>query len=1073
MIGNWTFRLALYWTAFLAALPAATLPAGFSETQIPGFQNPTAMAIAPDGRIFVCEQAGALKVIKNGAVLPTPFVTLPVDSSGERGLLGVAVPDSTYVYVFYTASGNPARNRLSRFTQAGDQAAAGTEVILMEFEPLNATIHNGGAIHFGPDGKLYVAIGENGVGANAQSFDNRLGKILRLNADGTIPSDNPYFTNTTGANRSIWALGLRNPFTFAFQPGSGRMLINDVGQNSFEEINEGAAGANYGWPSSEGPTTNPNHRGPLYSYGHGAGEVTGCAITGGVFYNPQTNLFPASYAGQYFFADYCSGFIRYLDPATVSFTGVTTLFASGIAQPVDLKVGADGAFYYLSRGAGSVFRVTYSLNLPPTITQHPANVTAAAGGVATFTVAASGSQPITYQWQRNGANITGATSATLIINPVLLGDSGSQYRVIVSNSFGTVASNPAALTVTNNQLPVAAITAPAPSTLYSGSDVIAFSGSGSDVEDGPLPVSNLCWKVDFYVGGQPRPFLNPVCGISSGSITVPSTGETSANVFYRFELTVRDSQNATRTAFVDVQPRIVTLRLESNPPGLQLSLDGAIVTAPHQFQAVAGIIRSIGAVSPQQGVGARYQFATWSDQGAIIHNIITPATSTTLLASFNAQYLLSTLVSPPNGGAISVTPPSADGYYASGANVSISVTTNPGFQFAGFSGSLSGVTTPQSILMQGPRTVTASFSGSTACEYRLNRLSGGYDADGDIGRFTVSTNSACAWNATANATWITLLSPATNFGNGMVAFRLDPNPLPGPRVGTISVQNQTFTIRQEMPGCSYALSAPSLNIPSLGGTFQVEVNTGPGCFWTAEAASTEWISLNNALARIGPGALEFTVPANGSNSARIGAIYIGGQAVQLLQSTASLPAPYPDVPSGYLFAPFISLLKESSIAFPCTPTAFCPETAVKRSEMAVFLVRAVLGTDNFQHGQIPYFSDVPVSHPQFPWIQKLRELGVTNGCTATTYCPDALVTRGQMAAFLVRARYGLNSAQTFPFPSTQYFTDVPPNDLFYSYVQKLRQISITVGCTATAFCPGDQNLRGQLASFLARAFVAP
>lgn len=1073
MIGNRRLRLAFLFCASVFPLAAASLPTGFSETQISGFTNPTAMTIAPDGRIFVCEQGGALKIIKNGALLPTPFLTLPVDSSGERGLLGVAVPDSSFVYVYYTAPGNPARNRLSRFSQSGDQAAAGTEVVLMEFEALGATIHNGGAIHIGTDGKLYVAIGENGVPSNAQSLTNRLGKILRLNSDGSIPADNPFFNTATGANRAIWALGLRNPYTFAFQPGSGRMMINDVGQNTFEEVNEGSAGANYGWPSSEGPTTNPNHRGPIYSYTHAGGEVTGCAITGGTFYNPQTNVFPTSYVGQYFFADYCAGFIRYFDPATVQFTGVTTVFATGISQPVDLKVANDGVFYYLSRGAGSVFRVTYSLNLPPTITQHPTNVTAPSGGTAIFTVAASGSQPLTYQWQRNGNNIMGATSSTLTVNPVQLNDNGSQYRAIVSNSFGNVATNAATLNVTNNQQPVANITAPAPSLLYSGSDVIAFSGNGTDIEDGNLPASSLCWKVDFYVGGQPRAFFNQTCGITGGQVTIPATGETAANVFYRFELTVRDSQNATRTAFVDVQPRVVSLRLDSNPPGLQLSLDGTTVTAPHQVNAVAGIVRSIGAVSPQQGVGARFQFAGWSDQGAIIHNIVTPAANSTYLASFNAQYLLTTLVSPPNGGTITANPPSIDGYYAANANVSVGASANASFQFAGFSGALSGAVTPQSILMQGPRTVTASFSGSTACEYKLNRLSGGYDADGDLGRFTISTTSTCAWNVTPNATWITLVSPTTGFGNGNVVFRLAPNPLPGPRVGTISVQNQTFSVRQEMTGCSYSLSAPSLNIPSLGGTFQVEVNTGLGCFWTAEAAPTSWIDLSNALARIGPGTLEFTIPANGTNSARIGAIQIAGQVVQLLQSTSSLPAPYTDVAPGYLFAPFISLLKDSSIAFPCTPTAFCPETPVKRNEMAVFLVRAVLGTDSFQHGQIPYFSDVPTSHPQFAFIQKLRELGVTNGCTATTYCPDALVTRGQMAAFLIRARYGLDSTQTFPFPQTQYFSDVPPGDLFYSYVQKLRQISITVGCSANAFCPGDQNLRGQLASFLARAFVAP
>ena len=124
----------------------------------------------------------------------------------------------------------PVHNRVSRFTANGDVAVAGSEVPILELDNLSgATNHNGGAIHFGPDGKLYIAVGENANGANSQTLSNPLGKVLRINSDGTIPSDNPFF-NTTGARKEIWALGLRNPFTFAFQPGTGRLFINDVGQ---------------------------------------------------------------------------------------------------------------------------------------------------------------------------------------------------------------------------------------------------------------------------------------------------------------------------------------------------------------------------------------------------------------------------------------------------------------------------------------------------------------------------------------------------------------------------------------------------------------------------------------------------------------------------------------------------------------------------------------------------------------------------------------------------------------------------------------------------------------------------
>jgi hypothetical protein len=183
-----------------------------------------------------------------------------------------------------------------------------------------------------------------------------LGKILRINSNGTIPTDNPFFNQTTGNNRSIWALGLRNPFTFAFQPGTGRMFINDVGQSAWEEINDGIAGSNYGWSLTEGPTTNPNFRSPLFAYNHGFSPTTGCAIAGGAFYNPTTVQFPASFVGKYFFADLCSGWIRVFNPAT----GTAEPFASGISQPVDLKVDADGSLYYLSIGSSSVFRVRFN-----------------------------------------------------------------------------------------------------------------------------------------------------------------------------------------------------------------------------------------------------------------------------------------------------------------------------------------------------------------------------------------------------------------------------------------------------------------------------------------------------------------------------------------------------------------------------------------------------------------------------------------------------------------------------------------------------------------------------------------
>src|SRR5215470_2726619 len=215
-----------------ATTSAATLPSNFTETQVAtGLQNPTAMAFASDGRLFVAEQGGTLRVIKNGALLTTPFLSVAVSSVGERGLLGVAFDPNFatnhYVYVYYTATIPAIHNRVSRFTANGDTALAGSETIILELNDLSsATNHNGGAIHFGPDGKLYIGVGENANPSRAQDRNDPFGKILRLNADGSIPSDNP-FCATNELRCAVWALGLRNPFTFAFQPGTGRMHIND------------------------------------------------------------------------------------------------------------------------------------------------------------------------------------------------------------------------------------------------------------------------------------------------------------------------------------------------------------------------------------------------------------------------------------------------------------------------------------------------------------------------------------------------------------------------------------------------------------------------------------------------------------------------------------------------------------------------------------------------------------------------------------------------------------------------------------------------------------------------------
>jgi len=347
------------------------LPRGFrAEVVATGLTGATAFEVAPDGRIFACEQTGSLRVIKHGKLLPTPFVKLPVDATWERGLIGVTVapdfPETPHVFVCYIGAKPYPHHVVSRFTAAGDVAEPGSEKILLEGDnqtKLGGDVpagHQGGAIHFGKDGKLYVAIGDQTAGKPAQDLNSLLGKLLRINPDGSIPEDNPFASKATGKYRAIWALGLRNPFTFAVQPETGRLLINDVGGQA-EEINDGIAGGNYGWPVVEhGPTADPRFRGPIHHY------PTAC-IVGGAFC-PMNSKRPAEYRGRYFFGDFNHGWIKTIDPANPA---QAQPFATGLRRPVDLRFAPDGSLYVLVRdawvidklfkgGTGALLRIKYN-----------------------------------------------------------------------------------------------------------------------------------------------------------------------------------------------------------------------------------------------------------------------------------------------------------------------------------------------------------------------------------------------------------------------------------------------------------------------------------------------------------------------------------------------------------------------------------------------------------------------------------------------------------------------------------------------------------------------------------------
>jgi uncharacterized repeat protein (TIGR03806 family) len=369
--------LVLLIVLLLGLLPgkvhAASIPAGFAESQIATGLDPTTMTFAPDGRLFLCEKPGRVRVVKNGALLATPFVDFSsvVDNYNERGFMSVCFDPSFssngWVYVYYTRKEGTRRfHRVGRYTASGDVASGGETVIIDLSDLGGAGNHNGGGMRFGQDGKLYISTGENANGGNAQNTANQLGKLLRINKDGSIPSDNPNYGSYSGNNRAIVALGLRNAFTLAVQPGTGLLYVNDVGAG-YEEINRydtnlAPVHRNFGWSTIDGPiggqTAPAGYLNPVHAY-----NTNKSAICGGDFYNPASpgvDAFPGTYTGKYFFCDY-AGWIKYLDTST----GTRTDFATSAARPIDVEIAPDGALWYIARagmGGGSDADNTSSTN---------------------------------------------------------------------------------------------------------------------------------------------------------------------------------------------------------------------------------------------------------------------------------------------------------------------------------------------------------------------------------------------------------------------------------------------------------------------------------------------------------------------------------------------------------------------------------------------------------------------------------------------------------------------------------------------------------------------------------------
>jgi len=260
--------------------------------------------------------------------------------------------------------------------------------------------------------------------------------------------------------------------------------------------------------------------------------------------------------------------------------------------------------------------------------------------------------------------------------------------------------------------------------------------------------------------------------------------------------------------------------------------------------------------------------------------------------------------------------------------------------------------------------------------------------------------------------------------------------------------------------CTYNFSPASITLDASGGTVPVQVTpSNPDCLWS-ESSSAPWLSAGPPSGNV----TTIAISPNSTGAARSGTILIGGQSLLVSQDLTTQV--YSDVPPTAYYFDAVDLLSTHGITTGCAPDEYCPAEDVTRAQMAVFIVRTVFGGDDFTYSPTPYFTDVPVGAFGFAWIQKLFELGITGGCSAGLFCPDADITRDQMAIFIIRMRYGTPNPPDFP--ATPYFTDVGPDTFGWEWIQRMREDNITSGCSATEYCPTDTVTRGDMAIFIMR-----
>ena len=625
------FLILLAIVNFLVSPVLAAPPANFQSTTLinSGLDGPSGFEIAPDGRIFILERTGKIKVYKNGQLLATPFADLPSAATGDRGLIGIAFdPEfhlNHYVYFYYT--GEDLLNKLVRFDATGD-VATGSAFLLYETKSPSELLHVGGSIRFGPDGKIYFAVGDNGKPINAQDLSNPHGKILRINKDGSVPTDNPFY-GQAGKLPEIWAYGMRNPWRFQFDSATGKLYGGDVGDYTWEEVNRIEKGGNYGWPNAEGVCSNCPYINPIHAYNH---DNLSSAVTGGPVYRGSN--FPTSYQGSLFFGDYARGFIKRISLDAQGNSLGAFDFDLSAGSVVDLKVGPDGALYYITYIPGRLVKVSYSLGNSSPIANATADQTK---GIEPLTVnfSSAGSSdpdnnPLTYSWN------FGDNTFSNLPNPTKTYAAIGTYFVELTVSDGTTSTTSSPIVIQVGTPPTLTIGTPVQGSMYRAGDTIDYSafasdGAGFDINDAGIQ-TEILYHHDTHI----HPFLGPLTG-RTGSFTVPTQNhEADPDTYFEIKVTATDSNGLSETKSVFVYPHKSHNTFTSLVNGLKVLLDGIPTATNQAIEGVVGYIRQLSAPAVQVFNNTVYAFSNWSDNGEIVRDITNQDTDSIYDANFVA-----------------------------------------------------------------------------------------------------------------------------------------------------------------------------------------------------------------------------------------------------------------------------------------------------------------------------------------------------------------------------------------------------------------------------------------------------